>query len=981
MALLCSYLYPSAQSNNFVLTANLKSGVLSDTNAVEITRINFGDSIDASQIARIYGIKNTSNFNHFTDYYGNLIGFTLEHYLFDAEGNKLDSVGETTQILPGLTEIPKTGLLQSASCLIGNNQYAWFYWTTSTLKDYQCVPAYPHNKILKASVIDFATGKITRKDVEIIPSEIGDHSGYLEIAPHPDGDKWWIVTVHKDTIQSRLVNSLLDVLELVESKLPQGFKYEFKYDVPMIYRYFDNYAFSFPLYSDETVNSCKFSPKHNKLALYFVMSYKTNCDNPIDLHNETIGRIVLCDFNKENGKANSFTVVDTFRAYGGSYHGLEYLNSTFGFSLDEKYLYYNRIHASLTFGGSDGGPATNMFIYEFNIKSRKIISKNWYGVGPFFDFAQLANDNLFFSSNGFRHSSIQNDTSERYSFIHKKVSDQPLVYNQANTLPKINFNFVSKNSRRLFSRSGIPIKTLKYRYEQTCQKHTLRFVPFGDTQGFEKIKFMFPNGDSLDYSSSEPYPEYTFDTTGVFTVKVKGLSPYSGWQWWFEEVTVLPVPKAFFITEDSVGCQWIAFRLEDKSIHGRGGSPSGFPKLIWDFGDGNTMEQGVTEQPVYHTYTQNGKFIITLIVDDGFCKDTFSRLQKVEILAAPQPGLEISPDKLCAPIEVQIKNKYNDPTDSVKWVVTPPRFEKTTNNTTQTSHLFEEAGEYSIIHILYGNTGCVTSDTQNITVFQGFEKSDTPYLHLVTYNTNTLIHAHWSSLPQAQVYRLYNLQSGLFESVSDTFIDIDLTQQQTPTQTQYYQAKAVDVCANESGASNVGTLIYLNPVLENDLGEIFWSSYLYWTNGVERYDLLSFYDQEERSILYSTLNDTVYTENDFFREFSWQKCYQVYAYNTEGIASKSNLQCVPQSKRTLFPNAFSPNNDGLNDFYKISQTGFMTAKMQILNRWGEIVYSGDPVSDPWTGEGCQMDVYMYVIHMTDFQNKPYQFTGTIHLIR
>ena len=53
---------------------------------------------------------------------------------------------------------------------------------------------------------------------------------------------------------------------------------------------------------------------------------------------------------------------------------------------------------------------------------------------------------------------------------------------------------------------------------------------------------------------------------------------------------------------------------------------------------------------------------------------------------------------------------------------------------------------------------------------------------------------------------------------------------------------------------------------------------------------------------------------------------------------------------TLFmPNAFSPNNDGKNDFYKIGGLGILEMHLQIYNRFGELVFETQDKNELWDG--------------------------------
>jgi gliding motility-associated-like protein len=50
------------------------------------------------------------------------------------------------------------------------------------------------------------------------------------------------------------------------------------------------------------------------------------------------------------------------------------------------------------------------------------------------------------------------------------------------------------------------------------------------------------------------------------------------------------------------------------------------------------------------------------------------------------------------------------------------------------------------------------------------------------------------------------------------------------------------------------------------------------------------------------------------------------------------------------PTAFTPNNDGINDFIRPSSRGFIELEMTILNTWGTLVYREKSTTpDGWDG--------------------------------
>ena len=60
----------------------------------------------------------------------------------------------------------------------------------------------------------------------------------------------------------------------------------------------------------------------------------------------------------------------------------------------------------------------------------------------------------------------------------------------------------------------------------------------------------------------------------------------------------------------------------------------------------------------------------------------------------------------------------------------------------------------------------------------------------------------------------------------------------------------------------------------------------------------------------------------------------------------------------IIPNAFSPNEDNKNDYYRIiDKDGIITSfKLEIFNRFGEKVYSSENVNDKW--DGCFKSVLL-----------------------
>jgi gliding motility-associated-like protein len=90
--------------------------------------------------------------------------------------------------------------------------------------------------------------------------------------------------------------------------------------------------------------------------------------------------------------------------------------------------------------------------------------------------------------------------------------------------------------------------------------------------------------------------------------------------------------------------------------------------------------------------------------------------------------------------------------------------------------------------------------------------------------------------------------------------------------------------------------------------------------------------------------------------------------------------------KVYVPSAFTPNNDGKNDFlFPIMQGIKKLNSFQIFNRWGQLVYNMQPGHRGWDGNVSSQlqgtSVYVWVFNGLGANNITYTFKGTVTLIR
>ena len=84
------------------------------------------------------------------------------------------------------------------------------------------------------------------------------------------------------------------------------------------------------------------------------------------------------------------------------------------------------------------------------------------------------------------------------------------------------------------------------------------------------------------------------------------------------------------------------------------------------------------------------------------------------------------------------------------------------------------------------------------------------------------------------------------------------------------------------------------------------------------------------------------------------------------------------------PNAFTPNDSGVNDYFYPVVMGYKSYTMLIFNRWGEQIYSGTQ-EGKWDGtyknERVKDDVYVWKIDVIDLDGVHHEYVGHVTIIK
>lgn len=118
--------------------------------------------------------------------------------------------------------------------------------------------------------------------------------------------------------------------------------------------------------------------------------------------------------------------------------------------------------------------------------------------------------------------------------------------------------------------------------------------------------------------------------------------------------------------------------------------------------------------------------------------------------------------------------------------------------------------------------------------------------------------------------------------------------------------------------------------------------------------------------------------------------YIVSVYGVDTLNCKSEktefyVRTVACS-RVYAPNSFTPDNDGVNDIFRVSGIGIYEPRLLIFDKWGNAFFETNDLRRGWNGDNgngyySEDGVYNWVIFYKDAQGVPKENNGYVILIR
>jgi gliding motility-associated-like protein len=243
-----------------------------------------------------------------------------------------------------------------------------------------------------------------------------------------------------------------------------------------------------------------------------------------------------------------------------------------------------------------------------------------------------------------------------------------------------------------------------------------------------------------------------------------------------------------------------------------------------------------------------------------------------------------------------------------------------------------------------------------------------------------------AAVPSIAFYTIYRKDgAGYFNygsSSSNSYLDNVVS---VSTQPYCYEISYKDACNNVSAISTNTCTVNLTVTRTDDLNKLSWTAYVGYQSGIKEY-ILENLDENGNVVLSKSVGSGT-SYNEVADPSLAQIIYRirVVPLGSENLISYSNVVKLDLTPQVFMPNVFTPNGDGDNDVLEIKGKYYKSAKMTILNKWGEVVFISEDVNVGWDGnykgQPASVDAYSYHVVALDNTGREISLKGVVSLLR
>lgn len=435
------------------------------------------------------------------------------------------------------------------------------------------------------------------------------------------------------------------------------------------------------------------------------------------------------------------------------------------------------------------------------------------------------------------------------------------------------------------------------------------------------------------------------------------------------EIPVYATPEADFSVEDV--CENAPLVLEQNS------STEGEPIALYTWllnGEFLSNEP----QPEPFTVDDWGNYTLELTVEspEG-CSDT----QSITAIVSPLPEIELFAEAICAGESATVFGNIVIPGGGDASYLWSDGLGNSGISAENLTAQYDEPGDYTIVLNASSGPGCAAEAEIVLSVNPLPEVAfSTENTEFCAFGSTTLTDN--SSIAWGEVVAWEWLVNGEPFAIGEEAVF-------TATEPGDYSIGLV--VFSEDGCSSMAEEAASVEVWPNPVADFFIPEGL--PNSGAPYIIVNDRSEDAVSWLYTMSDGEVYTEPEFTHTFTNPGVFEITQYVTNAFGCSDSLSLAIEFEPNLLvyvPNAFTPDDDGLNEAFRPILSGATVNhyRFTIVNRWGEVVFESTDPSEAWPGNMrggdhyVQTGAYVWLLEVGTEENRiREQFTGHVTVVR
>ncbi len=415
--------------------------------------------------------------------------------------------------------------------------------------------------------------------------------------------------------------------------------------------------------------------------------------------------------------------------------------------------------------------------------------------------------------------------------------------------------------------------------------------------------------------------------------------------------------------------------------------------VLWDFGDQNSNLENISELIFpKHLFSEVGDYQVILTIYRGGVAYIKERIIKIN----PPPKLNLGQDTTICQNDTILLDAYTENANYF-W---------NDFSTDSVLNVYKSGQYWVMLTDIY--TNCRNTDTLNLIVspLPNFSLgNDTSFcfndslILFVNYPNSSYLWSDFSTDSSIVIYDIGTYWIKITDEItcinSDTIIinnydlpivnlgnDTIICPNTTINLSIYKEGNYLWNNGSQEEILSVDTSGTYNLLFENILG-------------CKNYDTINI--SQEYFLKFSLINDTIICEKENIiltsglqnAVFMWQDgsqdstffvfeagTYWLKASNICGSLTDTLIINYKYCGEIYIPNIITPNNDNINDYFKIKGIEEDEWELEIINRWGKTVYKTNDYINDWKADKEPDGVYFYILQNRNYNQK---FSGFFHV--